>query len=249
MTAKTQSTAIASESVACVIDHGVATITLDDGKSNALSPATFRQINKALDDAESAEALVVLRGRSEIFSAGFDLTVLKREVKGAYVMLIEGFKLSRRLLAFPQPVIVLSTGHAIAMGAFLVLSADYRIGVAGDYRYVANEVEIGLTLPFSAVEICRQRLQPSYFHRAVNLAEVFSPDDAIDAGFLDTVVPPQDLDKALSAALAQFTSLDAIAHRETKLRSRKQVLSAIDKGIARDRIDFVRKGLRRIFVA
>jgi enoyl-CoA hydratase len=56
---------------------GIATITLDDGKRNALSPEMFRQIYAALDRAEADRAVVILTGREQVFSAGFDLKVMR----------------------------------------------------------------------------------------------------------------------------------------------------------------------------
>ena len=97
-------------------------------------------------------------------------------------MLRSGFELAERILSFPAPVLVACTGHAVAMGLFLLLSADYRVGSAGRYRLTANEVAIGLTIPQAAVEICRQRLGPAHLNRAVIIAEVFAPHDAVEAG-------------------------------------------------------------------
>ena len=70
-------------------------------------------------------------------------------------------------MAFPTPVVVACTGHSVAMGVFLLLSGDYRVGPTGPYKFTANEVAIGLTMPLAAVEICRQRLAPAQLNRAV----------------------------------------------------------------------------------
>ena len=92
-------------------------------------------------------------------------------------------------------------GAGLAMGAFLVLAGDYRIGVeGGDHRITANEVAIGLTLPRAALEICRQRLSSTHFERATLLAEVFDPAGALEAGWLDELVPEPDLLAAAQAA-------------------------------------------------
>ena len=85
------------------IDDGVATITLDDGKVNALSPAMQVGISGALDAAEEAGAIVVLRGRAGNFSAGFDLTVLREGGQAAVQMVVGGFGLARRLPRVPAP--------------------------------------------------------------------------------------------------------------------------------------------------
>jgi enoyl-CoA hydratase len=148
-----------------------------------------------------------------------------------------GFALSERLLTFPQPVVIACPGHAVAMGVFLLLSADYRIGAAGPFRITANEVAIGLTMPRAAIAICRQRLAPAHLHRAVVLAEVYSPDDAIAAGFLDRVVPAAELADAARQAAARFASLDRTAHAGSKLRVQEATLRELREALDADDLD------------
>ena len=170
------------------LKDSVAAITMDDGKVNVMSTAMQTGLNEALDRAEADGAVVLLRGRDGVFSAGFDLNVLRERGPDAATMVRGGFELAYRVLSFPQPVVVACTGHAIAMGAFLLLSGDYRVGAAGPFKFVANEVAIGLTLPQAAVEVLRARLTPSAFGRAAILSETFTPDNAVESGFLDRVV-------------------------------------------------------------
>jgi enoyl-CoA hydratase len=221
------------------LDGRIASIVMDDGKANALSGAMFTDLNAAFDRAEADEAVVVLRGRDGRFCAGFDLAVLGAGGPDAVDMLRSGFELSYRLLSFPQPVVIACTGHAIAMGVFLLLSGDYRIGVAGaDHTITANEVAIGLTIPRSAVEICRQRLAPAHFQRAIGLAERYTPDTAVAAGFLDAVVPAPDLVAAATAkAIELATTLNPAAHAASKLRVREQALSALRAAIDADDVE------------
>ena len=165
---------------------GVSWLTMDDGKANVLSFAMFEAINAALDDAESNGQVVVLAGRPGRFSGGFDLAVLTSLTVDAARLLRTGFELSHRLLSFPRPVVVACTGHAYAMGSFLVLSGDYRLGAAdAEHRLTANEVSIGMTLPYAAIEVLRQRLTRAAFERAALQAEVFDPVSAVAAGWLD----------------------------------------------------------------
>jgi enoyl-CoA hydratase len=213
---------------------GIATISMDDGKSNVLSTGMFTEINRALDRATTDRAVVVLSGREGVFSAGFDLRVLGAGGTDAYTMVRTGFELAERLLSLPVPVVIACTGHAIAMGAFLLLSGDYRVGAAGPYRIGANEVAIGITMPFFGVEICRQRLAPAHFQRAVINAEMYRPDDAVAAGFLDRVVAPSQLGDAARAAAGELAKLDVGVHTATKLRARAHALEAIRAAIAAD---------------
>jgi enoyl-CoA hydratase len=123
------------------------------------------------------------------------------------------------------------------MGVFLVLSADYRVGADGPFRITANEVAIGLTLPRSAIEVCRQRLTPAAFTRAVLLAEVFSPTDAVAAGFLDRVVAPEDVRTTAHDLAEQLATLNLPAHDASKQRARAATLTALRRAIAEDDAD------------
>jgi len=225
----------------------LAVLHLDDGQANVFSPAMIEALNAALDRAEQDGAIVVIHGRPGVLSGGFDLKVFKAGGMNALTMMKAGFELAGRLLAFPRPVVVASTGHAMAMGAFLLLSADYRIGAAGDFRVQANEVAIGLTMPHAAIAICRHRLAKRHFDRAVLLSEAYSPETAVDAGFLDRVVPP---DQVLAAAMEHaqsLTQLDAHAHAQSKLRTRAETLKALKKGTATDMRELTVLGLKRMF--
>src|SRR5579863_9524832 len=215
-------------------DDAIAAITIDDGKVNALSLAVLAELDAALDQAERDGAVVVLAGRDGVFSAGFDLPVLRAGGPDALAMLRAGFELAARLLAFPRPVVIACTGHAVAMGVFLLLCGDYRVGAAGPYKITANEVAIGLTMPRPAVEICRQRLAPAHFNRAVVNAEVYSPDVAAVAGFLDRVVGEAQLAGAARDVARQLRALDRPAHAATKLRARDTTLTAVRAAIDLD---------------
>ena len=225
-----------SSAVTYALTDGVAVITLDDGKANAMSVAMQQGIHAALDRAEQDGAPVVLTGRAGILSAGFDLKTLAAGGRDTIDMLNGGLELSIRLLTFPTPVVIACPGHAIAMGVFILLSSDYRIGVSGNYRYTANEVAIGMTMPYSTIEILRQRVTPAALTRSVLLAEVFTPDNAVETGFLDLVVTESEL-MPTAIAFAQSTSaLNAGAHAASKKRLRNDVIEAIRDGLEKDLI-------------
>lgn len=216
------------------LSDSIATIDMDDGKVNALSLQMLAEIDAALDRAASDRAVVMLAGREGVFSAGFDLRVLSTGGSDAHAMLRAGFELAERILSFPMPVLIVCTGHAVGMGVFLLLSGDYRVGAAGPHRVRANEVAIGLTMPRAAVEICRQRLAPAHFNRAVILAEPYSPDDAVAAGFLDRVVQVPELQNVARGIAGQLVQLNMAAHAASKLRAREQALKAIRAAIEAD---------------
>ncbi|OUS23734.1 enoyl-CoA hydratase [Gammaproteobacteria bacterium 45_16_T64] len=216
-------------------DENVAIITLDDGKANAVSHQFLDELNAALDQAQSENAVVLLVGREGKFSAGFDLSVMKEGGPAAVGQLVgAGAKLSARLLSFPTPVVIAATGHTLAMGALMLLSVDYRIGVEGPFKIGLNEVAIGMTMPYFGVELARGRLTPVAFGRSVNNAEIFSPESAVEAGFLDAVVSPDALMGAALTEAKRLSELNLNAHHGTKLRVRESLLKAVEEGTAKE---------------
>jgi enoyl-CoA hydratase len=223
-----------SGTVTVSIENGVANILMDDGKVNVLGYDMWDQLEAAFDQAEQAGAVVVLRGRDGIFSGGFDLKEMSKGPQAALDLTSRGSKMARRILSFPTPVIGVSTGHCIAMGAFLMLACDYRIGAAGEYKVGLNETMIGMTMHNFGIELARYRIPLAYFSRAVINAEIWSPDDAISAGFYDRTAPAEHLDAAAAMAAEMFGKLDMNAFNGTKNKSRKAFLELLDQCIKTD---------------
>ena len=200
-------------------DESIAVITMDDGKVNALGPAMLAEINKALDQAEADDAgAVVIAGNNRVFSAGFELKVFQSgDVQASIEMLKGGFELSHRLLSFAKPVVAACTGHAIAMGSFLACSTDHRIAAPG-YNFQANEVAIGMVLPYPALEVMKLRLTRSAYQQAVGLARTFFGDTALAGGWVDEIVMGDMVLERASEAASDFATLHAKAHYACKTR-------------------------------
>jgi enoyl-CoA hydratase len=214
------------------LEGSIATITMDDGKVNAFSIPMLKALHTAFDRAERDGAIVVLTGRDNYFSAGFDLKVFAGgEVDQVIEMLTLGATFAERILSFPTPVIAACSGHAVAAGSFVLLAADLRIGTEGPFQIGLNEVKIGLTVPWFAIELARQRLTPAHFDRAVVNATMHSPSEALAAGFLDRVVSAGELRAASIDGAAALAELNLAAHAATKLRVRGSALKAIRTAI------------------
>ncbi len=222
-----------------VHEGSVSTLTLDDGKVNALSVEMFAALNAALDRAEAAGGVTVIRGRPGIFSGGFDLHTLRRGGAAAGAMLEAGARITERLLAFPAPVVAVLTGPAMAMGAFLALSADLRLAVAdARFKIAANEVAIGLTLPRFATAVLQHRLAPAHADVAAVTARPYDAARAMAAGWVDELVPAEGLAAATQAAVEALAALDRAALVGTKRQVRERVLQALREGIAADVADW-----------
>ncbi|VVO35183.1 crotonase/enoyl-CoA hydratase family protein [Pseudomonas fluorescens] len=223
-----------SELISYHLEDGIATLTLSNGKVNAISPDVIAAFNAALDQAVKDRAVVIITGQPGILSGGYDLKVMTSGPQEAVSLVTSGSTLARRLLSHPFPVIVACPGHAVAKGAFLLLSVDYRIGVEGPFSIGLNEVQIGMTMHHAGIELARDRLRKSAFHRSVINGEMFDPQSAVDAGFLDKVVASEELQGAALAAARQLKKINMTAHKNTKLKVRKALLETLDNAIILD---------------
>ena len=213
----------------------IATITICNGKVNAISHQVIEELNAALDQAEEAGAVVILTGQPGILSGGFDLKTMQKSMPDAMALVTEGSTLTRRMLAFPTPIIAACSGHAVAKGAFLLLCSDYRLGVAGPFKLGLNEVAIGMTMHHAGIEMARGRMPKNFFNRSVMNAEMFDPETAVDAGFLDRVVAPEALMEEAMLLAQSYKKLNLRAHHGTKVKARKALLETMDAAIEADR--------------
>jgi enoyl-CoA hydratase/carnithine racemase len=213
-------------------------ITLDDGKVNAMGFDMLGQLTAALDKAEAAGKVVVIAGRPGKFSAGFDLSVMGQGGDAMMELVKAGAAMAERLLACPVPVVLAVTGHALAMGGLMLLAGDYRVGAQGNYKLGLNEVAIGMALPHFGCELARSRLTPRALEKSVNLATVFGPDAAVEAGYLDEAVAEEELMAHAIAVATQLSALDMNAHKITKARIRAPLFAALAEATERDFTNF-----------
>jgi enoyl-CoA hydratase len=176
---------------------------------------------------------LLITGKPGLFSAGFDLkTIQGGDPKAAVEMTTAGFKLLSRIYSFPRPVIAASSGHAIALGAFLLCCADYRIGATGNFIVQANETRNGMSIPTPILEISKSRILKNHWYRAILNAEAYPISDSVSAGYLDEVVDPDEL---MAKALEVAKDLATLSHphyKITKDLDQKDIIKRIDDSIA-----------------
>lgn len=215
--------------VSYALDDGVAVLTMDDGKANAMAPAMSAALNAALDRADKEANAVVVRGRPGVFCGGFDLKIIRGDDEEQKTkMRAAGMALALRLYLSPLPVVFACTGHAVAMGAVLLFAGDARIGVAGDFKVGLNETAIGLALPQPALELARDRIAPTELTNAVILANLYTPDEAVRVGYLDRAVAEADFDAAVMTTAKALGELDRTAFMTTKQRLRQATVARIE---------------------
>jgi enoyl-CoA hydratase/carnithine racemase len=225
---------MSTETVRYELRDGVAVVTMDDGKANAIGHDTIDALHAALARAEGDAGAVLLTGRERRLSGGFDLGVMMSSPEATRKLVTAGAELMLGIYAFPRPVVVACTGHALAAGAILLLVADQRIGATGDFKIGLNEVAIQMTLPVFAMELARARLSKRHLSAATTQGRVYGPRAALDVGFLDATTAPDALFHVSFERARQLAKLPDPAFRNTKQRERAATIQLIRETLAAD---------------
>ncbi|MEO0492470.1 MAG: crotonase/enoyl-CoA hydratase family protein [Actinomycetota bacterium] len=215
------------------ITDGVALITMDDGKKNAITPDAYADLDAALDQAEADADAIVFAGRPGAFCAGFDLaTMTSGDVDAIMEIARGGARFALRLWSTPKPLVTACTGHAFTIGAIWLSCGDTRVGDRGDFKIGMTETRMGMTFTPWALAPLEYRLSKQHWIKAIVQAHVYDPDTAVDAGFLDEVV---DDGHAVARALeiaADLTTLNGKAYAKTKLMTRADSITVMRDDIA-----------------
>jgi len=224
-----------SDLVTYTLADGIATIRMDDGKANVLSPEMFNGLNAAFDKAETDKAVVVLTGRDGgVFSGGFDLKIMMSGPEQAVALTCEGSRFALRLLQFPFPVIAATGGHAIAMGAFILLACDYRIGSNAGTKTGLNETQIGMTMHHFGIEMAREFIPKHYLNRSLINGEIFGPKDAKLSGYYDALVDKDTVMETAMMSAKMMSMLNMRAFKGTKQKSRQALFEKLEWALGED---------------
>ncbi|EKF22907.1 enoyl-CoA hydratase/isomerase family protein [Mycolicibacterium hassiacum DSM 44199] len=189
------------------LDDGLAVITIDRPQArNAISLETMDQLNKALDGAEGARALVITGAGDRAFVSGGDLKELAalRTEFDASTMAWRMRAICDRIAGFPGPTIAVLNGHALGGGAEFAVSADIRLA-ADDIKIGFNQVTLEIMPAWGGAE---RLVELVGYSKALLLAGTGMVIDAAEAeriGLVDLVLPRASFEpdwRAIARALA-----------------------------------------------
>ena len=191
-------------------------VTVDDGADNTIDLDIVHSLMSAFRAVQSHAGAVVLAGRPGCYSAGLDRETLRSGGAAASDLLQSATDMLLRLVEFPRPLVMACTGDALEASAVSLLCGDVRIGAAGDFRIGMDFVSRGVPVPDLAVELARSRLSPRHMAMACNAAYLYSPDEAVKAGFLDYVTTGDVVEQACEVAADLAERLDPGAFEATR---------------------------------
>ena len=200
-------------------DGGVALIRMSNEPANVLttdfSDALDAEFARAREDGE-VEA-VVLTGTGSAFSAGVELFRVVDE-GATYVesLLASLGTLFSKLRAFPKPLVAAVNGHAIAGGAVIACACDYRVMSAGKGLIGLPELRVGVPFPSVALDIVRAAVPRRYQREVLLLGRSYGPEAAAERGFVDEIVPPEQLVERAREIARELTSIPPATYALTK---------------------------------
>lgn len=208
-------------------DNGVVKISLDNGKVNAITKDLAEELMSALKRAENEAKAVVICGNPGMFCAGYDLKVLAQGMEVASSMLAQGLLFLEQLYCHPQPVVIACEGHAVGMGLFMLLAADYRFGAKGEFAFRLPEKSI--SMPFTPIlkVIAKAHIDARHHTRAILQSQPYNPEQAISIGILDEAVEPENVIELALKKAEELSQLPAKQYKINKLDLRADELKII----------------------
>lgn len=214
------------------IRNNVLLVSLDDGRANVVGHNLIDEVTEALNRAKTEAQAVVIAGRDGLFSAGFDLDEIQKGPDNAKRLVDRGAEMFVTMYSHPQPLLAACTGHAIAAGAFMLLSCDTRVGALGNYKLGLNETAIDMTFPVFGHELAIERLSKRHLTSALVQSHIYDPQGAIDAGFLDEAVEREDVVDHTVTLASQFGELPTDAYAKNKLDIRAGAIQRIKASLS-----------------
>lgn len=208
-------------------DGDVATLFMEAGRGNALSPMTIMGLSRALYDVEQSDAkALVITGKGKVFCAGLDLREAADYARPALADYVDQFEsLFLQVFAFRLPIVAALNGHALAGGAVIALACDWRVATSAQpMEFGLNETMLALPFPSAAFTIARFGVPPHHHTDAITLGERYSADEAMALGIVHELA-----DDPLAAARTRartFCERGAAALQAMKADLRREALGS-----------------------
>jgi enoyl-CoA hydratase len=225
-----------NQKVSFRLEGVIGRILIDDGHVNTCEQAFVVGLTAALNQAEAQRvAALLIEGRPGVFSTGWDhklLTGLDAFARRSFFR--DYLHVILRLFQFPRPVVAAVTGHALGGGAVLALSCDVRVGARGQFQLGFRELAMGMAVPGFALEIARLQLSPEALTRCLLLGELVAPEEAQRLGFLNRLLPADELVRQAVDDANWLARLPEPAFANTKRALRNGAVAA---AMARSEVD------------
>ena len=220
----------------------LAVLRLDKARGNAIDEPLVEEVLGAVRDLEKdglVRGVLLASAHPKLFCPGLDLVALFEYNRAAMERFLARFlEMTRALFAFPKPVVAALSGHAVAGGCVLALTADHRLLRRGA-QIGLNEVRVGLPLPWPVAVLMAASVPAAGWSRVALLGQNFTDDEAVALGLVHEVRDADGFEAACLLRLRDFADKDPSALATTKRYLRASALREMDAHDASLRAEFL----------
>ncbi|WP_116106406.1 enoyl-CoA hydratase/isomerase family protein [Lewinella sp. IMCC34191] len=242
------------------ISDRIATLTIDNGKVNAINTALARDLHAAFLEVEGNDTIdgLVLAGRPHCFSAGLDVMMLATsDHQGLADFFAAYLTALQSMVRLDKPMVAAMTGFAPAGGTILALTADYRIMARGEKHTVGmNEFNMSLQIPKMMADIYAYYLGEPRAWADIQAARMYDSEAAVTHGLVNESLPEEEVLPRAQAYCRRLARVHPPVFKRTKRYLRRGLLAAVDQNvegmvevIAEDFKDPVFKKMMELFVS
>lgn len=219
-------------------DDGVATITLSNGKMNALSVALLEELTRVAGLlVEDPPGAVIVTGGPRIFAAGADISEFggpdeARRIGKAFVAATCAIE------AIDRVTIAAVSGYALGGGCELALACDFRIA-SERARLGQPEILLGIIPGGGGTQRLARLVGPAKAKDLIFTGRHVAADEALAMGLVDEVVSPESLDDHVHAKAASFSAGPLLAIAAAKRSIVRGLDMSLADGLSLEQDEFV----------
>ena len=219
-------------------------LRLNHGVTNPINLDLIQKINDALDEVCSTEPKpgdgLVLAGTEKFFSIGFNVPELVEFNEAEFSYFWEEFnQLFFRLYTLPIPTVSAISGHAIAGGAVLAITTDYRVGSEGKKRIGLNEIELGIPIPYATDLVLRQLVGDRVANHIIYSGNFFNMETMVEGGLIDHIAPTEQVEEQAQQLIETLTTHTGPAFTAVKQNRTESIQLAYEKAKDRKNSEFM----------
>ena len=205
----------------------LAVLRLDKARGNAIDEALVDELLRACAEMEADDGVrgvLLASANPKLFCPGLDLVGLVEFDRPHLERFMHAFgRMLVSLFGLRKPMVAAVSGHAVAGGCILALTADWRVLRSG-VSIGLNEVKVGVPLPLSVSALLRATVPQGALSRVALLGRNFADEDALAAGLADELAPAEAFEGACLARLQEFAEKDPYSLAVTKKYLRADAL-------------------------
>jgi 3,2-trans-enoyl-CoA isomerase len=224
------------------IDNGIAVVTLNRGKVNALNESLIDELHTRFRSLEGKDDIraIILTGQGKFFSFGFDIPEFMSYAREDFKrFLIKFTDLYRYLFLYPRPVVAALNGHAIAGGCMIADACDYRIMVPGKAKISLNEITFGASVFFGSVEILKYCVGPHRAQAILFSGDMYPAEHAQQLGLIDMISAEENLMDDARKKAEELASKNRAPFGSIKRLLRENIVEGINKREAKSIEEFL----------